>query len=102
QQEAQAADDADDEEIGESLLDILVDRLAGRGTPAHQVWLPPLGDSPSLDEVLPALVRDPARGLTVSDPDLTGRLRTVVGVVDRPLEQRRDPLLLDLSGPAGH
>jgi DNA segregation ATPase FtsK/SpoIIIE, S-DNA-T family len=92
----------DDEELGESLMDILVDRLEGRGTPAHQVWLPPLDESPSMDAVLPPLVRDAQRGLTVSDAGLAGTLRTIVGVVDRPLEQRRDPLLLDLSGGAGH
>ena len=75
------------EGTGASLLDILVDRLTGRGTPAHVVWLPPLAESPTLD----GLPQPPA-----------GRLRAVAGVVDRPLEQRRDPLELDLSGSAGH
>ena len=27
-------------------------RLAGRGPPAHQVWLPPLAEPPNLDELL--------------------------------------------------
>ena len=93
---------SDEDEVGESLMDILVDRLTGQGTPAHQVWLPPLDESPTLDGVLPELTRDPARGLTVRDPDRTGGLRTIAGIVDRPYEQRRDPLLLDLSGGAGH
>ncbi|MEJ3746500.1 type VII secretion protein EccCa [Actinomycetes bacterium KLBMP 9797] len=93
---------ADDDEIGESLMDILVDRLTGRGVPAHLVWLPPLGESPGLDGVLPPLTVDAVRGLTVTDAGLAGSLRTVAGIVDRPLEQRRDPLLLDLSGAAGH
>ncbi|GAB3413868.1 type VII secretion protein EccC [Flindersiella endophytica] len=91
-----------DDELGESLMDILVDRLTGRGTPAHQVWLPPLDESPSMDGVLPQLVRDAARGLGSTDPKLAGTLRTIAGIVDRPLEQRRDPLLLDLSAGAGH
>uniref|UniRef100_UPI000E3E223F type VII secretion protein EccCb n=1 Tax=Allorhizocola rhizosphaerae TaxID=1872709 RepID=UPI000E3E223F len=81
------ADDSDDD-IGESLLDILVDRLAERGTPAHQVWLPPLAEPPTLDQLL--------------DARLSGSLRAVVGLVDRPLDQRRDPLVCDLSGAAGH
>lgn len=96
------APDTSDDDIGESLMDILVDRLTGRGTPAHQVWLAPLDASPSMDEVLPALRLTADRGLGVADADKTGRLQTVVGVVDRPLEQRRDPLLIDLSAAAGH
>ena len=43
------------------------DRSTGCATPvhpAHRVWLPPLGEpAPTLDEVLPPIVRDPQRGL---------------------------------------
>ncbi|KAA2267174.1 type VII secretion protein EccCa [Solihabitans fulvus] len=88
--------------VGETLLDILVDRLEGRGTPAHQVWLPPLAESPTLDGLLPAIVPHPQRGLTADSAELAGGLRPVLGIVDRPFEQRRDPLVLDLSGAAGH
>ncbi|MGI5212372.1 type VII secretion protein EccCa [Plantactinospora sp. CA-290183] len=101
QEPAEPAEDPD-EAVGESLLDILVDRIAGRGTPAHQVWLPPLTESPTLDELLGGLTADPGRGLRAAEPARNGSLRAVVGVVDRPLEQRRDPLVLDLSGGAGH
>ncbi|MBE1495544.1 S-DNA-T family DNA segregation ATPase FtsK/SpoIIIE [Amycolatopsis lexingtonensis] len=90
---------ADEPATGETLLDILVDRLTGQGTPAHQVWLPPLSDSPTLDRLLPGLAVDRQRGLTAGAP---GALRPVLGIVDRPFEQRRDPLVLDLSGAAGH
>ncbi|MER7274621.1 type VII secretion protein EccCa [Dactylosporangium sp. NPDC000244] len=76
--------------IGETLLDILVDRLVGRGTPAHQVWLPPLADSPTLD------------GLLAGSAASGGALQPVLGIVDRPFEQQRLPLTLDLSGAAGH
>ncbi|MGW0432191.1 type VII secretion protein EccCa [Micromonospora sp. NPDC003197] len=92
----------EDTATGETLLDVLVDRLQNRGTPAHQVWLPPLSDSPTLDRLLPALTTHPQRGLTVDAPALAGSLRPVLGIVDRPFEQRRDPLALDLSGAAGH
>lgn len=91
-----------DAAVGETLLDILVDRLTGKGTPAHQIWLPPLDESAALNELLPNLVTHPERGLTADSAELAGALRPVLGVVDRPLEQRRDPLLLDLSGAAGH
>jgi S-DNA-T family DNA segregation ATPase FtsK/SpoIIIE len=88
--------------LGESLLDVLVDRLENRGVPAHRVWLPPLTTAPTLDQLLPALQLDPARGLTVADPSQRGSLRAAVGVVDRPLDQRRDTLVLDLAGSGGH
>ena len=48
------------------------------------------------------LAADPARGLTVADPELHGALQVPVGVVDKPFEQRRDLLWLDLAGAAGH
>ena len=96
-----AAPDAG-EGVGESLLDILVERLQGRGAPAHRVWLPPLDEPATLDQLLPPLAVEPGRGLTVADPARRGTLRAVVGLVDRPLEQRRDLLTLDLSGSLGH
>ena len=34
---------------GDTLLDVLVRRMEGQGPPAHQVWLPPLQDPPTLD-----------------------------------------------------
>ncbi|GAB1509191.1 type VII secretion protein EccC [Actinophytocola sp. KF-1] len=92
----------DDERVGETLLDILVDRLAGRGTPAHQVWLPPLDDAVTLDALTGEPRTDAERGLTTVPAGQTGGLRPVLGLVDRPYEQRRDPLVLDLSGAAGH
>ncbi|MFE0025230.1 type VII secretion protein EccCa [Amycolatopsis sp. NPDC059021] len=91
-----------DTAIGETLLDIMVDQLVGRGTPAHQVWLPPLDEPPTLDQLLPELVTHRERGLTANSTELAGALRPVLGIVDRPFEQRRDPLTLDLSGAAGH
>ncbi|MFC0002655.1 type VII secretion protein EccCa [Micromonospora siamensis] len=86
----------------ESLLDMLVDRLAGQGPPAHQVWLPPLGPAPALDELLGPVSADPIRGLTVGNPELHGALQLPVALVDKPYEQRRDLLWLALDGAAGH
>ncbi|MCW3841081.1 type VII secretion protein EccCa [Micromonospora yasonensis] len=86
----------------ESLLDLIVSRLAGQGPPAHQVWLPPLDESPSLDELLGPVGVDPVRGLTVANPELHGALQVPLAVVDKPLEQRRDLYWLALDGAAGH
>ncbi|MFY1704766.1 type VII secretion protein EccCa [Micromonospora sp. WMMA1923] len=91
-----------DEAGTESLLDVLVDRLAGQGPPAHQVWLPPLGSPPALDELLGPAGADPARGLTFGNPELHGALQVPVAIVDKPYEQRRDLLWLALDGAAGH
>jgi S-DNA-T family DNA segregation ATPase FtsK/SpoIIIE len=87
---------------GESLLDILAGRLAGTGIPAHQVWLPPLTSPPSIDELVGPVALDPARGLSVSNPQLHGALQVPVALVDKPFEQRRDLLWLQLEGSAGH
>ncbi|HEX5596543.1 MAG TPA: type VII secretion protein EccCa [Micromonosporaceae bacterium] len=85
-----------------SLLDLMVDRLAGQGPPAHQVWLTPLSQPPTLDELLGPVSHAPVRGLTVDNPELHGRLQVPVALIDRPLEQRRDLLWLSLDGAAGH
>ncbi|MFG2042834.1 type VII secretion protein EccCa [Dactylosporangium sp. NPDC048998] len=87
---------------GDSLLDILVDKMEGQGVPAHQVWLPPLVESSTLDELIPGLTASDTRGLTAGDPALHGNLQAVVGIVDRPFDQRRDPMWLDLSGSVGN
>jgi DNA segregation ATPase FtsK/SpoIIIE, S-DNA-T family len=92
----------DGQESAESLLDILIGRLEGAGPPARQVWLPPLNDAPSLDQLLPGLVPDPARGLHAAGFPGLGSLRVPLGVVDRPYEQSRDLLLADLAGADGH
>jgi S-DNA-T family DNA segregation ATPase FtsK/SpoIIIE len=87
---------------GASLLDVMVDRLARTGAPAHRVWLPPLSDPATLDELLGPLAVAAGRGLGAANPQLRGALRVPVAQVDRPFEQRREPLWLSLSGAAGH
>ncbi|XVV16089.1 type VII secretion protein EccCa [Actinoplanes sp. CA-131856] len=87
---------------GPSLVEVLLDRLAGSGPPARQVWLPPLAAAPSLDSLLPSVVPDPVRGMTVDDPAMHGRLRVPIGIVDKPAEQIRELLMADLSGADGH
>lgn len=97
-----AEDIPDDDAVGESLLDVLTQRLEGKGKPAHQVWLPPLEESPTLDQLLQPLAETSERGLCTINPHYAGQLRPVVGIVDRPFEQRRDPQVLDLTGAGGH
>ncbi|KDE12431.1 hypothetical protein N505_0115395 [Rhodococcus aetherivorans] len=82
-------------EESRSVLDVLIGRVRGHGTPAHEVWLPPLDAAPSLDRLVP-------RSLLTGDVLPRSTLRTPIGIVDRPFEQRRDPLLVDLAGSAGN
>ncbi|MET7995526.1 type VII secretion protein EccCb, partial [Amycolatopsis sp. NPDC005232] len=72
------------------------------GPPAHEVWLPPLDESNSLDTMLPNLNPTDDRGLSPVGFFGNGRLQVPLGIVDRPFEQRRDLLWADFSGAAGH
>lgn len=88
--------------LEETLLDVALDRLRDAGLAAHQVWLPPLKEPTPLDALLPGVAPVPGRGLTADGWPGTGKLRVPVGLVDKPFEQRRDPLVVDLSGAGGH
>jgi DNA segregation ATPase FtsK/SpoIIIE, S-DNA-T family len=78
-----------------TLLDVVVGRLRGHGRPAHEVWLPPLEHSPAVND----LQVDP----TWENPrNVNGSLWLPLGVVDRPYDQRRDILSVDLSGAQGN
>ncbi|MFD0691572.1 type VII secretion protein EccCa [Actinomadura fibrosa] len=85
-----------------SLFDLVVKQLAGHGPPPHQIWLPPLEEPSTLDQVLPNLQQTPEYGFTTAGWDGRGRLHAFAGIVDKPFDQRRDPMWLDLSGAAGH
>ena len=80
----------------ETLMDIIVERLKSRGAPARQVWLPPLSVPSTLDELLPRLT-ETDRGLRPADWDTVPPLTVPIGLVDKPFEQRRDPMWLDLA-----
>lgn len=94
--------DETDDALADTVLDVIVRRLEAQGPAAHQVWLPPLDSPPSLDTLLPGLTPVPDRGLTQPGYEGAGRLVIPVGIVDKPYEQRRDPLWADFSGAAGH
>ncbi|MCX5401155.1 type VII secretion protein EccCa [Streptomyces sp. NBC_00102] len=100
---APVPDPAEEEtESAESLLAVAVDRLRDSGPDAHQVWLPPLDVPPTLDGLLPGIRPTADRGLSATRWPGTGRLRVPVGLVDKPFDQRREPLVLDLSAGGGH
>ena len=78
-----------DLDVRPTILQTVVDRLSEHGPRAHEVWLPPLGAAPALDDVL-------------RDAEPMPVLSVAIGIVDRPFEQRRTPLIVDLSGAAGN
>ncbi|MGB3769648.1 MAG: type VII secretion protein EccCa [Rhodococcus sp. (in: high G+C Gram-positive bacteria)] len=84
------------ERVADTMLSAVIERLRGHGLPAHRVWLPPLDRPVPLDEVT-ALSKAVEGGQV--DPT---RLSAAVAVVDRPYDQRRDALELDLAGGSGH
>lgn len=73
-----------------TLLDSVVDAACNagelQGKQAHRVWLPPLPSSVELAGVA----------------DDLGHLRAAIGIIDRPYQQRQDPLVIDFSQGSGH
>jgi S-DNA-T family DNA segregation ATPase FtsK/SpoIIIE len=76
---------------GVTVLDAVLDRVAGHGTPAHRVWLEPLAGPPTLDTLLSRMPTDRLPPLTVP-----------VGLVDSPFDQRRDLMVAALADQAGN
>ena len=79
-------------------------RLTG-SSPAHitsqvQHFVNSYTHNPS--KLLGPVVVDPHRGLTIDDTSLHGSLRVPVALIDRPYDQRRDPMWLSLDASAGH
>jgi S-DNA-T family DNA segregation ATPase FtsK/SpoIIIE len=90
----------EDDPTQATVLSVMVDQISGRGGRAHQVWLPPLDDPEPLDVLLGGLAERPGRGFG-ADPS-GPPLRVPIGTVDLPFEQRRDPLVVDVSGAGGN
>jgi S-DNA-T family DNA segregation ATPase FtsK/SpoIIIE len=79
--------DAPDEDSA-TIMETMLQQLAGRGRPAHRMWLPPLAVPPTLDKL--------------SDAVRPGTLRFPLAVVDKPRQQRQEVWDVDLSGAGGH
>lgn len=80
----------------------MIDKVAGQGPPAHQVWLPPLDAPPTLDTLLPPLQATEDRGYTAEGFAGSGKLQVPVGIIDMPYHQRQDQMVVDLGGASGH
>jgi S-DNA-T family DNA segregation ATPase FtsK/SpoIIIE len=88
--------------LGASILDVVVGRLRVAGASlVHQVWLPPLEPAIALGEILGPLAAGPDRGLAAVEVH-GGELAVPLGLVDKPADQAKDVLTVDLAGAAGH
>ncbi|NMO54022.1 type VII secretion protein EccCa [Actinoplanes sp. TBRC 11911] len=87
---------------GRTELAVVVDRLSGHDQPVHQVWLPPLPPAIPLDDLLGPIDESPQRGLGAELWPVLGGLQVPVAVADLPLNQRQEPMTLDLGGKAGN
>jgi S-DNA-T family DNA segregation ATPase FtsK/SpoIIIE len=73
----------------ETVVEAVLDGMQGRGSPAHQVWLPPLTESPALEALLHRVGGH-------------APLTVPIGLVDCPFEQRREFLMAELAGANGN
>jgi S-DNA-T family DNA segregation ATPase FtsK/SpoIIIE len=92
----------EDDALADTVLDVLVRNMEGQGLAAHQVWLPPLAEPPTLDQLMPGLQATPQRGLAATEYSGAGRLLVPIGIADKPIEQKRELYQIDLSSAAGH
>ncbi|MFI7123873.1 type VII secretion protein EccCa [Amycolatopsis sp. NPDC049868] len=92
----------DTTEPSQTMLDVLIERLRDVGPRAYQVWLPPLKKPSTLDQLLPPIVDHAEFGPRPVGELTTGTLVVPVGLIDVPAQQRREPLIADLSGSNGN
>jgi S-DNA-T family DNA segregation ATPase FtsK/SpoIIIE len=83
---------------GPSVLDVVVERLRDDARRAHQVWLPPLPPTLTLDRLFPT----PSAGGILAPARAPGRLGVALGLLDKPQEQAQEPLVVEFAGATGH
>ncbi|MEV6072974.1 type VII secretion protein EccCa [Nocardia sp. NPDC052001] len=71
-----------------TVMETVLQQLAGHGRPAHRMWLPPLNVAPTLDQLVQNAV--------------PGTLQLPWAIVDQPRLQRQDVWTVDLSAAGGH
>jgi S-DNA-T family DNA segregation ATPase FtsK/SpoIIIE len=87
---------------GPTELNVVVDRLRNLAGQAHQVWLPPLPTALAMDHLLGAPSMQPGRGFSTRLFPLAGELKVPLGILDIPLRQEQETLLMDFGGAHGH
>ncbi len=85
----------------DTMLHVLIDRLAGSGPEAHRVWLPPLKDPQPLDALVGPIGVHPQRGVIAHQWN-RGSMTAPVGIIDKPFEQRWETMVAKLDGAHGN
>jgi len=88
-------------------MDVVIRRLAKAqvqpsSSSMHRVWLPPLEKNITLDAILKQVNHGDLDGSSWPTTPPFGPLKIPIGLVDKPLEQVQEPLMLDFSGASGH
>jgi S-DNA-T family DNA segregation ATPase FtsK/SpoIIIE len=83
-------------------MEVAIERMGRFGQPVHQVWVPPLPAVVPLDALLGPLSATPDRGWHAGMWPGCGQLTVPVGLIDLPLEQKQQPLVLNFAGQHGH
>ncbi|MDT5024057.1 MAG: segregation ATPase FtsK/SpoIIIE, family, partial [Micromonosporaceae bacterium] len=89
-------------EDGPTEVATVVGRLKKVGRPTHQVWLPPLPAAIPMDYLTGTPTVRPGRGLAARMWQQSGDLKILIGVLDLPLQQQQQPLMMDFGGTHGH
>ncbi len=87
---------------GPTELQVLAERLQSIASPAHQVWLPPLPAALALDHLIGRPAPKAGRGYAARVWPLSGRLAVPIGLIDLPLKQDQETLVMDFGGVHGH
>ena len=87
---------------GPTELQIVVDRLHSVGTPAHQVWLPPLPPALALDHLIGRPRPHAGRGYAAAHWPTSGDLSIPLGLLDLPHRQEQETLMMNFGGAHGH
>ena len=86
---------------GPTELAVVVDRMKAM-EPVHQVWLPPLPHALALDHLLGAVSALAERGYGAKHWPMAGSLAVPIGLVDLPMRQDQETLMMDFGGAHGH
>jgi S-DNA-T family DNA segregation ATPase FtsK/SpoIIIE len=86
---------------GATLLDVMVRQITKAGSPARQIWLPPLPEAVTLDAVAGGVKATSGEGLRLPG-GRRAQMRVPLGLLDDPTRQWQGIWELDLTSAGGH
>lgn len=92
-------------QVEQTEMDVVIRRMVQvqpRSASTHNVWLPQLEKSIRLEAIFKQVIHSNLDGSSWFTAPPFGPLKFPIGLVDKPLEQVQEPLMLDFSGAGGH